>query len=54
MVGVLTAWRLAHFVGVGFAADLVLLVVAGLLLGPINVGGMIYNAYHASARPHDR
>jgi hypothetical protein len=28
--------------------------VAGLLLGPINVGGMIYNAYHATARPHDR
>lgn len=28
--------------------------VAGLFLGPINVGGMIYNAYYATARPHDR
>ena len=28
--------------------------VAGLLLGPINVAGMVYNVYHATARPHER
>lgn len=28
--------------------------VAGVLLGPINVGGMIYNVFHGTDRPNDR
>lgn len=53
MVGVLTVWGLAHFVGAGFVADIILLIVGAAALGGLaiqagqEISGFVSKSMHA-------